>query len=378
MQPRHIRFPELQSLRGIAALIVLLHHSSFLFTTGTAFHYWAELLLNAHAAVILFFVLSGYVLTLALSNTELKVADIAKFYVSRAFRIYPPVWAVSFLGIAYVLFVHRLPAWGATEWYTAFFFQPNSLKDFLLNFLGMRNDFIPPMWSIRIELIASAIMPFLVLAINRGFGVWLLVASIVIALYGHVWIFLPSFIVGALASRSQKLFGRYLGTVTALVVSTMVLIFFRRLDPGWRFEVDYNAVIPMLVESLAAATLIVGVVGRSVHVLRIKLATWLGDISFSVYLIHFLVMSVLARSVAHLEYGGDFRAATLMLGTLLLTLPLALLCYETIEKSGIAAGKVVSGTLQKLFFPSNLSIAEKAEGSTPVATTTITTAATPK
>jgi len=66
MEVRHPHVPELQSIRGLAALAVLLHHCSFLFVTSSTFHFFAEALFNAHAAVVIFFVLSGYVLVRSL------------------------------------------------------------------------------------------------------------------------------------------------------------------------------------------------------------------------------------------------------------------------------------------------------------------------
>jgi len=79
------RKPELQSVRGIAALIVLIHHCTFYYTDSERVRAFSELLLNAHAAVVLFYVLSGYVLSLSLKDNFNREHTL-RFYVRRVFE----------------------------------------------------------------------------------------------------------------------------------------------------------------------------------------------------------------------------------------------------------------------------------------------------
>ena len=67
---RQVRYVELDSLRGLAALIVVLHHVLYLWETDTqpasaACRFFLDLINPfGFEAVILFFVLSGFVLSL--------------------------------------------------------------------------------------------------------------------------------------------------------------------------------------------------------------------------------------------------------------------------------------------------------------------------
>src|SRR5580704_7413811 len=90
----------LESLRGFAALTVCLFHAADIQYAGEQIlqqHAALRLVLNGHGAVILFFVLSGFVLRLSLdtragtSNALLSL----KFVTARLFRLYPVVIATT-------------------------------------------------------------------------------------------------------------------------------------------------------------------------------------------------------------------------------------------------------------------------------------------
>ena len=87
-------------------------------------------------------------------------------------------------------------------------------------------------------------------------------------------------------------------------------------------------------------------VERTWSPLRSKAAVRLGDISYSLYLIHFIIMSITAKFISRWLVDGDSRAVALMASTLLMTLPLAVLTHQMIEKAGIIVGKKIAGTFR--------------------------------
>jgi len=100
---RRFRYPELDSLRGIAVLSVMLYHYTFAYD----FHYkllspGKFYLAHGNLAVPLFFVISGFVIFLTLERSKTKT----DFVVSRFSRLYPTYWASMFITI---LFVTLLP-----------------------------------------------------------------------------------------------------------------------------------------------------------------------------------------------------------------------------------------------------------------------------
>lgn len=337
---------ELQSLRGIAALVVLLHHCSFTFETTSAWKYFAELLLNAHAAVIVFFVLSGYVLckSLGLQGS----ISIWRFYIKRGFRIYPLVWLAVAISVLYLASLHfSVPTVTPSSWFVARY--PSALPDLVTigkNLAAIQTTIVPPMGSVRVELIESMLLPFLWLAVRAGYGTILL---LVCAFFSLVWASHPlvgytyAFVVGAFVLQHEARWSDWAGQTWVGIASVVMLLFFRRLDQSWSFEINYNAVVPTLVEATAAGVLILFLATRNGGVAwaRARTLIFLGDISFGVYLFHFPVMAAMAKLPILHSVSADFASLLLMLLTLIVTIPLSALTYKFVELPGIAAGRLL-------------------------------------
>ena len=96
-------FPGLNGIRALAALSVLLAHISsykwrFGFTKSPSL---TKVLLSGSDAVILFFVLSGFLITYLLLTEIQKTGTVSikKFYVRRMLRIWPVYYLILFLGL---------------------------------------------------------------------------------------------------------------------------------------------------------------------------------------------------------------------------------------------------------------------------------------
>ena len=100
------RFASLDSLRGIAALgVVITHVLQYGFPALALNHTPLRMLVNGRCFVIFFFVLSGFVLSIGLLRTD-GMREYPLYLLRRFARIYLPylaagliaVWAASFLG----------------------------------------------------------------------------------------------------------------------------------------------------------------------------------------------------------------------------------------------------------------------------------------
>ena len=108
---RRTFYPFLDGLRGLAALIVVIHHADLAFSrkyghlaARGARTLWLEL--AAHFAVSTFIVLSGYCLMLPVAaNGNALRGGVRGFIARRARRILPPYYAAYFLslGVAWLL-----------------------------------------------------------------------------------------------------------------------------------------------------------------------------------------------------------------------------------------------------------------------------------
>src|ERR1035437_6618026 len=113
------RISELDALRGIAAFIVLISHcfavyptvyeifcSRSLINTNTILKYFTfsplHIFWNAHAAVILFFILSGFVLSVS-HYTDSKF-DYGSYLIKRMCRLYIPYFAIVTISVLLINF----------------------------------------------------------------------------------------------------------------------------------------------------------------------------------------------------------------------------------------------------------------------------------
>jgi peptidoglycan/LPS O-acetylase OafA/YrhL len=362
MQVRHHHIIELQSVRGLAATMVMLSHCCLLFATGPGFLFWSQVLINAHAALVIFFTLSGFVLARALSGPALDNSRIALFYASRVFRLYPALWLALGLSLLYMLFLHhQVPLHGQSVWYSGYYSTPATFGKILRDaVLPSRPVYLAISQSIYVEMIGSFLIPFFVLAARKSLGLPLIVVLIVVGEAADrfnfqvgVFSFLPAFMIGALGFRYFEQIGLLARRGYVLLPMLAGLLFFRLLSPAWRFETNYSAFVPTIAESFFAGPLVVGIAHRRVPILTHPAFARLGDVSYSIYLLHFTVMATLAKLVQYMTRWGELRALLLMFCVTAVTLPLAGMSYRFIELTGIALGKRLIGAFKRNFALTN-------------------------
>lgn len=181
------RLAALDSVRGLAALIVVIHHCfltqpafcDFFFSTWqTPAHTLGQYILfytpvrivwSGYEAVTLFYVLSG--LVLALPWAERRVPAYRTFVIKRVARIYFP-YCAAILGAAVLNLVFRRWAGvpGASEWVTRMNWSHPltlwTLVDHALMY-GHRNSVNGAIHSLIWEMRVSLLFPFLILPIAR-------------------------------------------------------------------------------------------------------------------------------------------------------------------------------------------------------------------
>jgi peptidoglycan/LPS O-acetylase OafA/YrhL len=147
-----IYFPGLNGIRAIAALIVIFFHvnSTMEFYGSAPVYYFEKRDEMSRHAVVLFFVLSGYLITYLLIKEKEKFGTISirKFYVRRILRIWPLFYAALILAVLVIPFnqfgksltynLHTIGLYGL--------FIPN----FAL-MAGFNLPSIAPLWSIGVE-----------------------------------------------------------------------------------------------------------------------------------------------------------------------------------------------------------------------------------
>jgi len=367
-------------LRGVAALVVVVFHGLLLFRIGAiddAYRMPVDLgsawlsamhvllgVFNGPACVTLFFVLSGTVLALSLERDDAaSLRTVVAYWIRRGFRLYPLLILGAATGALLQLhyFTDETYAAAAT-WLNLSYKVPEAEvgRAFVTNALGLSSSLNSPAWSIKIEIAASVVFPALFLLARRN-RTALVTLGVLVALMllwpterrplAYVPVFLASFFVGALvprwgghvAHRFSRMTRPARWTLVGLIL--VLLMFADRILAPTRFVSGEVA----LIETLAAGVLVTLILfGPDRRFYRAWPVRTLGEISYGVYLLHLIVMNVVAFAVLpHLPTalaGGEAVAlSTAMIAvTLAITLPLAYAVYRFVERPLQQFGRALS------------------------------------
>jgi len=354
------RITGLDGLRGLASLIVVLRHTSNAVAMPLATRHallegpWAPLL-NAQGAVQLFFVLSGYVLAGSLSRSRVPRSTV-RFYVRRVFRIHPPyigavvlAWAASLLyrdpGLAHGVtpWVDQLNAADLTAWQVLTTFK----------FPGSALGLVPQGWTLEIEMIFSLLMPLLFWLARRvhwGSLVLLGLALLALAPPAGPLHFAIDFSIGIALFLERERLGRWLAAVPAALAPGLVVAglacFGGPLLLGWHVVLPDQGILfggadprSMLLVGVGACFLVATAVHLPwwVSVLSSRPLVFLGRISFSLYLCHWAVLSVLVGRMPPLQSPRD--GWLLLAAVLAASIPLSALGYYGLERPAIRLGR---------------------------------------
>lgn len=355
-RPARVFFPEIESLRGVAALtVVIFHVFATVEPSWKVFSRYGALqgslnfvftgVFNGTAAVTLFFVISGFVLS---CNTDparvVSVAGYVDFSVRRLFRILPAMWG-SIVGTIVLNHFYYHVGYGAKE----------IIRFFMLRDTSINGTF----WSLKVELFASFLFPFL-FVVSRSLGVVfnlaLLLVLVKVALGNSPWpfIYFYCFLLGILTPTvGPFVFRRMFPRVQDVVLVLALLAF---TVPVQISRLGYmNSRQHVVFEAFSSFYFICYVLyGHSDwlrDVLRTMRARWLGRVSYSLYVIHYTIAS-LVINFGLKEFGQPFFDRY-PIGFQLLALPAVLLIsfvladisFRLVERPFHLYGRYVAGWL---------------------------------
>jgi peptidoglycan/LPS O-acetylase OafA/YrhL len=370
----------LASLRGIAALIVVACHCLLILRVGGIddaymirlnlhdFHltrvHALLCLFNGPACVTLFFVLSGTVLAMSLDRgMAMRWSALPAYWIKRVFRLYPLLVGTALMAALLQRYFFTaesstlLSTWGDTEYKIP---GTRLFHELALNAMGASSSLNSPAWSIKIEILVSLLFPALfVLSRSRRFALPFLLLLILLMFVvpnpratAYVNVFAASFFLGALAYRWGRPWAEwYLGksALFRYVLFAAVMMIFvtsRRIFSPVSFISPNTVFIEMF---CATFVVLVALYGHS-RILATKPLLWLGEISYSVYLVHVPILFVVTHLA--LRYGmipatgNQWLPVSLLMGaTLALTLPFATVTHRLIEAPGQALGSRLGRSL---------------------------------
>lgn len=150
------RVPQLDSVRGLAVLVVLLHNTD-------KYQYTGFLARNGWMGVDLFFVLSGFLITGILLETKETEGYFRKFYARRCLRIWPLYYcALLFMFVVVPVLrpseAHRIFEPRSMPWWSYFVY----LQNFLVPAITGATGLLGVTWSLAVEEQFYAVWPIVV------------------------------------------------------------------------------------------------------------------------------------------------------------------------------------------------------------------------
>ncbi len=335
----------LEGVRGLAAIVVVFSHTATAFAPrldaiqDTPFN----LLINGDAAVIIFFVLSGYVLTRQYFVTG-KPIVILRGMLKRWPRLMGPVLAAALA--SWLLFVlgayhfQQAAALSGSDWLSRFGNAPDypfepSLRGAvsegaLLTFIRRGSfNYNTALWTMRIEF-AGSMLSFglaLLLVRLRPLNVWLTVLASVAALVlcRYMDQYYCAFIAGVLLARGTKSGVRIQAAVAfPMLAAALFLLGYEAQGDGVYHLLHLTRVGAVYILT-AAASLAIGLVLSSPRLHRLmdnRYMAFVGELSFPLYLVHMLVICSIGSLVLVLTGSPAAAALTVMAGSVVSAMPI--------------------------------------------------------
>ncbi len=348
MHKKTIQFPELESIRGLAALLIVIGHlpkwNNFL--NSTVFN-------NSWLMVDLFFVLSGFVIFNAYGETISSKKDLSKFIFLRLGRIYPLhiIFLLFFLIIDIIKYSLHINGIGD---FKIIIFKDNGLIEFLKHIFlvhaipNQTGAYNFPSWSISVEFYTYIFFAALILLCKKNreliFLIITLIAMLMISTnftlgFEALLRCISGFFMGCIASIITQKYKFKINSIFPLISLSLIITFINLKNSN-----DYLIII-----YFTTAVLIISLTqtpgGILKKILRLSILTWLGRISYSVYMSHIAIQWIIFNFLkrifntktiespeGNIFYLTNFESYFLILITLSITIIISSFLYYYIEK----------------------------------------------
>ncbi|MGE7914302.1 acyltransferase family protein [Lysinibacillus xylanilyticus] len=376
-KPTQGRYEELDSLRGLAALAVFLGHILLIFNLSfyalVLFEFGPfRVFVAGSEAVMLFFILSGFVLSLPFYKK--KPFTYNTYIIKRVCRIYVPyIFAICLAFVCKELFydgrIASLSDWFNGLWDTKITFK--EMVNHLLLVTNFSSNLNVVVWSLVHEMRISFVFPFVLLILIRIDSVKGIILAFSCSIISVFFVFLTSaeylgtelfvsihylalFIVGALLAKHRKYL---INCYKNLSKNFKILFFFIGIilyvyaHPSFvlnllipDFHPFYRTVIDSWFISAGACILIISALssGTFSRLLNNKIINYLGKISYSLYLTHIVVLTS-----AMYIFSDIMPLWSVCLIAIIFTFAISSVMYEIVEKNAIKLGKYLENYMKK-------------------------------
>jgi len=338
---QHIK--NLDTFRAIAAIVVMIGHIE-LFRQNHLGSSWFDVVLSGHTAVMMFFVISGFLITFLLTKEKEKYGTISlkDFYLRRVLRIYPLYYLILLVSSLFFL----APPSCKTIAY-AVTILPN-----VSHAIGCGWSVSPQIWSIGVENLFYIFFPLIMLFVpNRRMLLLLLIMTVGLTILPHAVDFVNVRTIqnDSLAHFNQKFF--FCNKFDSLLIGCMAGFAFAEnhkllkvIYNKWLFFVCAIIAIVMWggnietkhfndeLMSLLFAIVILNVCTNTQLNITFenRITKFIGRISYGIYMYHWIIL-LLTFNFLPIEHT-TFYTIVLYVVVITATIIVAWLSYETYEK----------------------------------------------
>ncbi len=384
------KLKHIEGIRGLAAIIVVLHHYTLAFYPALNFGNTHQahvgngnlevliansplnLIYNGGFAVCIFFILSGYVLSNAYHQNNIPKILI-QYAIKRYFRLLVPVGASIIIAYAFIKmnFMHNANLGAVTktnDWLSGAFDHDDGLLAVIKNifvdvFFFKDNSYNAVLWTMTYELLGSfLIFSFLLLIHPFKYKMSLYVLLVLVLFYTDNN-FYAAFILGVILNKytiQQQIADKKIVIPRWLLI---VLLFVGIYFCSYPLSIDVEHSIygfislPFLMNHefyhVLGSFMLMFVILHSEKLKAIlsgKIISYIGKISFSFYLLHFIILCSFSCYLFIFFYQSFNYNVSVLLASLC-SLPLigmsAVFYYQWIDKSGIKLSEKVLSLFTK-------------------------------
>lgn len=368
------RFEELDSVRGLAAISVMLLHFFLAFKVcvpdfnliSVVDRSPLRIFWSGTEAVILFFVLSGFVLSMSYYNTvTLKYKD---YLIRRICRIYLPYIVSVFLTVVCMATLYRENVPSISGWFDLF---KSSSTDLLLGHVILIDQFDSyklnvVFWSLVHEMRISIIFPILMLIILKlSWKRNLIIAALCSICFFIIYFFslkflqnditknstsyfatiryIPFFILGALMAKYRNILDGFYNKFTTSSKILMLIVAVLSYTYPWWFLINItylhvSFINDMMVSLGCTIFIATSIFSKRVRgVLLLKPIHFIGRISYSLYLVHMVVLLSILNA-----FYGKASIGLIFVSAFVLSFFVAVVMHYLVEIPSISLGRILT------------------------------------
>lgn len=356
------KYDYIDSLRGIAVLmVVLVHVGQTVHGLNPVVNFMTR---YGQLGVQLFFLISAFTLCLSMDRRSSEKFSVAKFYIRRYFRVAP----LYYLGIAGYFVIRMLQE--SLPGHAIVFPERFNFTNVAFNITmshgfvpAANNNIVPGGWSIGTEMIFYLLFPLLFSMTRKMVDkrvsslIYLVLGGLLFSLivqgpvtfydmdaelgsfmYFNITNQLPVFLTGI---ASYELYKRgFFDSIASWVVVLSLFACVGITIELWLYSVMFSQTLVPFCAGISFVFLMI-IFSRS-NKLNGTIIRHLGELSFSIYLVHFVFARVLGSVFNNLQQYDVSPELILLMHFFLTTsvsYVLAIWTQRNIEKRGIAAGR---------------------------------------